>query len=81
MDAVWGLFHFFGWAILVTILTNVSCALLGTFLVLRRMSLFGDALSHAVLPGIVIGYTISHSLSSPTLFISIIIAPTISSHP
>ena len=33
-------------------LVATSCALPGTFLVLRRMSLIGDAISHAVLPGI-----------------------------
>ena len=38
--------------IAVGIVANVSCALVGTYLVLRRMSLLGDAISHAVLPGI-----------------------------
>jgi manganese/zinc/iron transport system permease protein len=33
-----------------------SCALVGTFLVLRRMALLGDAISHAVLPGIVLAF-------------------------
>ena len=36
-----------------------SCALVGTFLVLRRMALLGDAISHAVVPGIVIAFLIS----------------------
>jgi manganese/zinc/iron transport system permease protein len=36
----------------VGIVANVCCALVGTYLVLRRMSLLGDAISHAVLPGI-----------------------------
>lgn len=36
-----------------------SCALVGTFLVLRQMALLGDAISHAVLPGIVIAFLIS----------------------
>jgi ABC-type Mn2+/Zn2+ transport system permease subunit len=40
--------------IAVGIIANVSCALVGTYLVLRRMSLLGDAISHAVLPGIAI---------------------------
>ncbi len=34
----------------------VSCALLGNFLLLRRLSLMGDAISHAVLPGIVVAF-------------------------
>jgi manganese/zinc/iron transport system permease protein len=36
-----------------------SCALVGSFLVLRRLSLLGDAISHAVLPGIAIAFLLS----------------------
>ncbi|MCG8707436.1 metal ABC transporter permease [Brenneria sp. 4F2] len=38
---------------------TLSAAPLGCFLLLRRMSLIGDALSHAVLPGVAIGYLVS----------------------
>ncbi|TKI07768.1 metal ABC transporter permease [Martelella alba] len=38
---------------------SLSTAPLGVFLLLRRMSLVGDALSHAILPGVAIGYLIS----------------------
>lgn len=44
------------WIILTGCLVAINCALLGNFLVLRRMSMVGDAISHAVLPGIVIAY-------------------------
>jgi manganese/zinc/iron transport system permease protein len=47
------------WWILIGILCNVSCALLGCYLVLRRLSLLGDAISHAVLPGIVLAFVLS----------------------
>jgi manganese/zinc/iron transport system permease protein len=47
--------------ILVAALTNVACALVGSFLVLRRMSLMGDAISHAVLPGLVLAFVLSGS--------------------
>ena len=40
----------------VGILTSLSCALLGNFLVLRRQALIGDAISHVVLPGIVLAF-------------------------
>ncbi|BCX02076.1 MAG: zinc ABC transporter permease [Candidatus Roseilinea sp.] len=44
-------------AILLTgVLVAAACALLGTFLVLRRMAMIADAISHAILPGIVAGY-------------------------
>jgi manganese/zinc/iron transport system permease protein len=40
-----------------------SCAMLGCFLVLRRMALLGDAISHAVLPGIVLAFLLTGSRS------------------
>jgi manganese/zinc/iron transport system permease protein len=46
-----------------------SCALLGCFLILRRMAMVGDAISHAVLPGIVIAFLISGSRDSVTMLI------------
>lgn len=52
------------WTIIVAVLCNISCAILGCFLVLRRMSLLGDAISHAVLPGLVIAYLLTGSLNS-----------------
>jgi len=42
--------------LLVAGAVSASCAIVGTFLVLRRMALLGDAISHAVLPGIVIAF-------------------------
>ncbi len=45
-------------------LAAVACALPGTFLLLRGMSLLGDAISHAVLPGIVIAFLLSGSVSA-----------------
>jgi manganese/zinc/iron transport system permease protein len=44
------------WPIVIGAIVNSACALLGCFLVLRRMSLLGDAISHAVLPGLVIAF-------------------------
>ncbi|MBA2443444.1 MAG: metal ABC transporter permease [Rubrobacter sp.] len=49
--------------IIVTgVLVAVPCALLGTLLVLRQMSMMGDAISHAVLPGIVFAFFVTGSL-------------------
>jgi manganese/zinc/iron transport system permease protein len=42
--------------IIVAVLTAVPCALVGTFLVLRKMAMLGDAISHVVLPGIAIAF-------------------------
>jgi hypothetical protein len=41
------------------VLAAVGCGLLGNFLVLRRLSLMGDAISHSVLPGLVIAFLIA----------------------
>ena len=41
------------------ILVGVVCAVVGTYVVLRGMAFFGDALAHTVLPGIAIGYLVS----------------------
>ncbi len=54
---------------LIASLVAIACALPGVFLVLRKMALISDAISHAILPGIVIGFFITHNLSSPILII------------
>lgn len=52
------------WIILTGSLVGVTAALLGCFLVLRKMAMVGDAISHAVLPGLVIAYLFTGTLSS-----------------
>jgi manganese/zinc/iron transport system permease protein len=42
--------------------TNAACALVGCYLVLRRMSMMGDALSHAVLPGLALAFIVSGTM-------------------
>ncbi len=50
--------------LLVSVLAALSCALLGSYLVLRRQALMGDALSHAVLPGLAAGFIIAGSVAA-----------------
>lgn len=47
----------------------ISCGLLGSFLILRKMAMLGDAISHSVLPGIVIAFLISGSRDSIAMLI------------
>jgi manganese/zinc/iron transport system permease protein len=54
---------------LTAIFTAISCAVLGAFLVLRKMTMVGDAISHAVLPGISIAYLLSQSRASLPMFL------------
>ena len=57
------------WIVLTGVFATASCGLLGTFLVLRKMSLLGDALSHAVLPGIAIAFLLSGSRAIVPMFL------------
>ena len=49
-------FAFMRRALVATLALSIGAAPLGVFLTLRRMSLLGDALSHAVLPGVAVGF-------------------------
>ena len=49
-------------AVLAAVIVGVLCASLGTFVVLRRMSLVGHALTHSALPGLVIAYLLGSSI-------------------
>ncbi len=72
-------FGFMRRALVVCLALSLSTTMLGVFLLLRRMSLMGDALSHAILPGVAVGYLLSGmSLLAMTLggFIAgIVVAP------
>ncbi|MGY6649559.1 metal ABC transporter permease [Wenyingzhuangia sp. IMCC45574] len=50
-------------------LVAVACALPGVFLVLRKMALISDAISHSILPGIVVGFFVTQDLASPWLIL------------
>ena len=54
---------------LIAIVVAVTCALPGVFLVLQRMAMMSDAISHAILPGIVIAFFITQDLSSPFMIV------------
>ncbi len=53
---------------------TLGCGLAGMFVVLRRMSLVGDAISHSVLPGIVLAFLITGSRSTPAMFTGAVLA-------
>lgn len=62
-----------GWVMAVAVMSAVSCALPGTYLVLRRMCLMGDAISHAVLPGLAIAFLWSQSRSPLPMFVGAVV--------
>jgi len=55
---------------LIASVVAASCALPGVFLILRRMALISDAISHAILFGIVLAFFVVHDLASPLLVIA-----------
>jgi len=55
---------------LIAAVVAVACALPGVFLVLRRMALMSDAISHAILLGIVLAFFVTKDISSPLLMIA-----------
>ena len=57
------------WIVITSALAAVACALLGNFLVLRRMSMMGDAISHAVLPGLAIAFLFTGARTSFAMFL------------
>jgi len=57
------------WIVIIGALCAVACALPGCFLVLRQMSMMGDAISHAVLPGLAIAFLVTGSRASLGMFI------------
>jgi manganese/zinc/iron transport system permease protein len=70
---------FYAPVLVMGFLVMTACGWVGTFLVWRRMALVGDAISHSVLPGIVIAFLISGSRATLPMFIGAIIAGVVSS--
>jgi len=57
------------WIVITGMLAAGACALPGCYLVLRRLSLMGDAISHAVLPGLAVAFLLTGSRASWPMFI------------
>lgn len=59
----------YGWIALMGFCVAAACGLVGNYLILRRMALIGDAVSHSILPGLVIAFLISGTRSSTAMFL------------
>ena len=62
-DFIQGLldFQFLQNALITSVMVGISAGIIGSFIILRGMSLMGDAISHAVLPGVAISYMLGSS--------------------
>jgi len=58
----------FGWVGLMGFLVAAACGLVGNYLMLRRLALMGDAISHSVLPGLVLAFLVSGSRGTGPMF-------------
>ena len=74
METVLGFDAIAFWIVATGVLVNVSGALLGNYLVLRKMSMLGDAISHAVLPGLAISFVVMQSRAPFPMLIGALIA-------
>jgi manganese/zinc/iron transport system permease protein len=67
-------FASYGWIVLMGFLVATACGLVGNYLILRRMALVGDAISHSVLPGLVVAFLIAGSRHSTVMFVGALVA-------
>lgn len=61
-------------ALVASVIVGITCGVLGVFIVLRNMALIGDALSHAILPGIVIAFLVFGGYHLSAFFAGAVIA-------
>ena len=64
-------------ALLASVIVGVLCAVMGTYVVLRGMAFLGDALAHAILPGVAIAYLLHGNLLLGALAAALVIAVSI----
>ncbi|MCF3935776.1 metal ABC transporter permease [Acuticoccus sp. M5D2P5] len=60
--------------ILIGVFAAIACALPGNFLILRRQALIGDAISHVVLPGIVVAFLVTGTTASLAMMVGAAVA-------
>lgn len=67
-------FGFISRALVAAIIVGIVCSVLGTYVVLRGMAFFGDALAHTILPGVVIAFLIGWPLAVGALVFGVLTA-------
>lgn len=67
-------YSFMARGMLAAVLVGIVCAVVGTYVVLRGMAFFGDALAHAILPGIAVGYLVGGGAREPLFWWAMVTA-------
>ncbi len=67
-------FNFIVRALVAAVIVGIVCSVLGTYVVLRGMAFFGDALAHTILPGVVIAFLLGWPLAIGALITGILTA-------
>jgi len=67
-------FGFINRALIAAIVVGIVCSVLGTYVVLRGLAFFADALAHTILPGVVIAFLIGWPLAIGALIFGILTA-------
>ena len=60
--------------LVAAVMVGIVCAVVGTYVVLRGMAFFGDALAHSILPGIAIGYLVGNGARAPLFWWALVAA-------
>lgn len=67
-------YAFMGRGLLAAVMVGILCSVIGCYVVLRSMAFLGDAMAHAILPGIAIAYLVNGNLTVGALVAALIIA-------
>tara|TARA_B100001248_G_scaffold258594_1_gene243011 strand:- start:37616 stop:38575 length:960 start_codon:yes stop_codon:yes gene_type:complete len=62
------------WILVMGFLVAASCGLIGNFIILRRLALVGDAISHTILLGIVLAFLVTRSTGTLPMFVGAVLA-------
>ncbi|MFN2233504.1 MAG: metal ABC transporter permease [Anaerolineales bacterium] len=60
--------------LVAAVMVGIVCAVVGTYVVLRGMAFFGDALAHSILPGVAVGYMVGNGARQPLFWWALIAA-------
>lgn len=67
-------YHFIVRGLLASVLVGILCAVMGTYVVLRGMAFLGDAMAHAILPGVAIAFLLKGNLLVGAIIAAVIVA-------